>query len=177
MAQRLTNIASNTATPTDQTTVDGRQSSAALEIQRGVTRVFNAHAIASLTELVLPNGRRADLVGITTKGAIWIVEIKSSVSDYQTDQKWPDYKAYCDHFFFAVAPDFPISLLPAEAGLVVADNYGGEIIRQTDAGRLAAARRKSMTLLFAQTAARRLTDVTEPVLRQRVWELKRDGQS
>lgn len=153
--------------------VDRRQSQTALELQRGVVRVLGHHAVSSVCELPLASGRRADVVGITGKGDIWIVEIKSSISDFQVDQKWPDYKAYCDAFFFAVKPDFPHNILPEDTGLIVADNYGGELVRKPDQIRLPAARRKAMTLRFAHAAARRLSEATEPTLRQKVWQDKR----
>ncbi len=47
--------------------VDGRQSETALELQRGVVRVLAQHALSSVCKLPLPNGRRADVVGITEK--------------------------------------------------------------------------------------------------------------
>lgn len=160
--------------PTEAT--DGRQSEAALEIQRGVVRVLSQHACSSVTELALPNGRRADVTGLTKRGDIWIVEIKSSLTDFQVDQKWPEYNAFCDLFFFAVKPDFPISVLPQGTGLIIADNYGGELVRSPEPQRLAAARRKTMTLKFAHAAARRLTSATEPGLRQKVWQGKRQTE-
>ena len=167
----------NTAIDPANTNVDGRQSETALELQRGVMRVLSQHALSSVCELPLPNGRRADVVGLSEKGDIWIVEIKSSVADFQVDQKWPDYRAYCDVLFFAVKPEFPINILPVKAGLIIADSYGGELVRKPEPDRLAAARRKSMTLRFAHAAARRLHEATEPGLRRKVWIAKRDETS
>jgi len=161
----------------DSAMVDGRQSETALELQRGVVRVLGQHAVSSVCELPLANGRRADVVGISEKGDVWIVEIKSSVIDFQTDQKWPDYTAYCDALFFAVKPDFPINILPTETGLIIADNYGGELVRKPTGDRLPAARRKAMTLRFAHAAARRLSQATEPSLRRKVWQGRRDPSS
>lgn len=152
--------------------IDGRQSETALELQRGVVRVLSQYALSSVCELPLPNGRRADVVGLTDKGDVWIVEIKSSIVDFQMDQKWPDYTAYCDALFFAVKPDFPINILPTEIGLIIADNYGGELVRKPDSVRLTPARRKVMTLKFAHAAARRLSEATEPSLRRKVWQGK-----
>lgn len=159
----------------DEPVIDGRQSETALELQRGVTRLLAQHAISSVCELPLPNARRADVVGLTEHGDLWIIEIKSSVNDFQTDQKWPEYKAFCDALFFAVKPDFPVNILPEDAGLMIADGYGGELVRKPEGHRLAAARRKSMTLRFAHAAASRLSDATEPSLRRKVWISKRSG--
>lgn len=145
---------------------DRRQSAIALEIQRGVIRMLASHAIACLPEFALPNGRRADLIAIAADGEIWIVEIKSSLNDFRTDNKWPEYNDFCDRFFFAVRPDFPSDVLPEESGLILADKYGGEIVRKMDAGRLAPARRKALTLKFARAAAARLSALHDPKLSQ-----------
>ena len=87
---------------------DGRQSEAARTLQRGVTRMLSQENTACLPEISLPNHRRADLMGITQKGELWIIEIKSGLADLQADKKWPEYLPYCDRFFFAIAPDFPV---------------------------------------------------------------------
>jgi len=143
---------------------DGRQSDAALAIARGASRCLLAHGYARLTELTLANGRRADLIGIEAKGQIAIVEVKSSLADFQSDQKWPWYRDYCDHFYFAVAPDFPTDVLPDDIGLIVADRYGGEIVRGAPEHRLAGARRKEITVRFARSAALRLHGLADPEL-------------
>lgn len=141
---------------------DGRQSEAALEIARGAGRVLRAHALAYIAELPLANGRRADLIGLTPGGDIWIVEIKSSVEDFRADHKWAEYRDYSDQFYFAVSPQFPRELIPSDAGLVIADRYGGEIVRSAPLHRLAAARRKAVQLSFARTAALRLAAALDP---------------
>ena len=85
--------------------------------------------MAAVSEVSLANGRRADVAAVAESGEIWIVEIKSSIEDFRTDQKWPEYREYCDRLFFAVAPAFPREILPADTGLIIADRYGGEIVR------------------------------------------------
>jgi hypothetical protein len=97
----------------------------AFDICRGVARLLHAHHMATVTEVCLANGRRADMVAITSGGEIWIVEIKSSVEDFRADHKWPEYRTFCDRLYFAVAPAFPRDILPEDAGLIVADRYGG----------------------------------------------------
>jgi hypothetical protein len=141
---------------------DGRQSPAAFDIFRGVARLLQAHGLAAVGELSLANGRRADVAGLADSGEIWIVEIKSCLEDFRTDQKWPDYREFCDRLFFAVAPDFPREVLPEETGLIIADRYGGEIVRPAPEHRLAGARRKAMTLRLARTAALRLQGLIDP---------------
>ena len=142
----------------------GPQSDVAREICRGVVRLLAAHGLAAISEVPLPNGRRADVIGLAPDGAIWIVEIKSCLEDFRTDRKWPEYRDYSDRLFFAVLPVFPLDVLPGETGLIVADRYGGEILRPAPEHRLAAPRRKAMTLRTARAAAARLSMVLDPAL-------------
>ena len=141
---------------------DGRQSPAAFAIFRGVGRLLGAHGLAVVGEVSLANGRRADAAGVGTSGEIWIVEIKSCLEDFRADRKWPEYRAFCDRLFFAVAPAFPRQVLPEDTGLIVADRFGGEILRAAPEHRLAPARRKAMTLRLLRTAALRLQGVIDP---------------
>lgn len=112
--------------------------------------------MAPLLEVPLANGRRADVMGLAAQGEIWIVETKSCVEDFTVDQKWPDYRDYCDRFFFGVTEAFPQQLIPQDVGLIVADGFGGAILRNAPLQALPGARRKSVTLLFARLAAQRL---------------------
>lgn len=128
----------------------------AVQIARGVKRMFGERAWTCVTELTLANRRRADVCALGPRGEIAIVEIKSSVADFRSDQKWPEYQPYCDLFYFAVGHDFPKDLIPDEAGLIVADAFGGAILRTPGETLLKAARRKAMTLRFAHVAAGRL---------------------
>jgi hypothetical protein len=141
---------------------DKRQSRVALEIARGAGRCLLAYGFARITEMSLANGRRADLVAINRSGRIWIVEVKSSVADFKSDQKWEEYSLYCDQFFFAVGRDFPTDILPHDAGLIIADAYGGEVIRQSPEHSVPAARRKDVTLRFGRHAALRLHALVDP---------------
>jgi hypothetical protein len=141
---------------------DGRQSPTALGIALGARRLLAGLGFASVTELTLACGRRADIVALGADGTIWIAEIKSSVIDFRTDGKWPDYRAFCDRFFFAVASDFPTAVLPIETGLMMADSFGAEMVREAPEHRLTAARRKAMMLRFAHAAAGRLHMLVDP---------------
>lgn len=129
----------------------------AAQIARGVLRLLEAHGYVGVTELTLANGRRADVAALGPDGRVTIVEVKSSVADFRSDQKWPEYRPYCDHFYFAVGHSFPQDLIPDEAGLIVADGFGGAILRSPEETKLAGARRKAVTLRFARIAAARLT--------------------
>jgi hypothetical protein len=109
-----------------------------------------------LTEFPLPDGRRADVAAVDARGAFAIVEVKSSTSDYRADRKWGCYRDWCDSFFFAVAPEFPRSLLPSDVGLIVADAYEGVLMRAAPVHSLNAARRRALLVRFARTASSRL---------------------
>jgi hypothetical protein len=141
---------------------DGRQSAAAQEICRGAGRLLKAHGFACVNEVGLANGRRADIAAISDSGEIWIVEVKSCLEDFRTDGKWPEYREFCDRLFFAVSPAFGRSVLPPDTGHIVADRYGGEIVQAAPEHRLAAARRKAMTLCLARVASARLQSICDP---------------
>jgi hypothetical protein len=147
----------STGEPTAETRV-------ARDIERGTVRLLAAHGIGCVRELTLPDGHRADLVGLSRDGAITIVEIKSGVADFRTDQKWRAYRAWCDAFYFAVLPDFPVGILPDDTGLILADRFGGDFARDAPSHPLAAARRKALCLRFARIAADRLMRQLDPGL-------------
>lgn len=156
---------------------DGRQSETAAEIARGTGRLLARLGLASVAELPLPNGRRADLVALSPKGEFWIIEIKSSIEDFRSDRKWPDYRDFSDRLLFAVKPEFPTEILPADTGLILADRYSAEVVREAPEHRLAGGRRKSMMLLFARAAAFRLTFTLDPPLAQTIGlSLKKSGE-
>lgn len=136
---------------------DARLSKAAHDIVRGAGRCLMTYGFAVLPELTLASGRRADLCAISDKGEVWIVEVKSSIDDFRADAKWPDYRDYCDRFFFAVGPDFPRNRIPDAAGLLIADRYHGEVVRPAPRHGLAGARRKALVTRFARAAAYRLS--------------------
>ena len=126
-------------------------------VTRGAARLLAAMAYAPLLEVGLPNGRRADIMALGSRGEIVIVEVKSGLDDFRTDRKWGDYLPYCDAFFFAVAPEFPREILPPEPGLIVADAFDGAVLREQSLQPLAGARRKALTIAFARLAALRAT--------------------
>ena len=160
---------SDTAAPTTSLlppalSFDGRQSEAAAAVARGAGRCLLAHDYAWLPEFTLPNGRRADLCALADSGEMWIVEIKSNLADFRADQKWPEYRDYCDRLFFAVDREFPVEVLPPDCGLLIADKWGAEIVRPAPEHKLAPARRKALTLRFARVAAMRLQGLCDPEL-------------
>ena len=130
-----------------------------LAVTRGAARLFQALGWAPLLEVGLPNGRRADVMALGPKGEIAIAEVKSGALDYRTDRKWGEYLPFCDHFYFAVAPEFPREILPEGPGLIVADGFGGEVVAPAPHAPLVGARRKALTLAFARLAALRTTEI------------------
>ena len=130
---------------------------------RGVQRLLRAAGYASISEAPLSSGRRADVLAVGPgRGEIVIAEIKSSRADFLSDHKWREYRPWCDQFFFAIPPGLDPELMPPEEGLIIADAWGGEIMRAARKRPLAAARRKAVILLFAQLAAQRLHDSLDP---------------
>jgi hypothetical protein len=141
----------------------------AADVARGVTRLFCRQDLFAVCEMPLPNGRRADLMAIDSKGGFTIVEIKVAKADLLGDGKWTDYLDYCDRFFWAVPPSLAHILeeeryLPGDAGLIVADRYDAAIMRQPSHRPMAPARRKAELLRFARRAARRLSAQIDPSL-------------
>ena len=130
---------------------------------RGAVRLLQSMGHGTLTEFPLKNGRRADILSLGEKGEIWIVEVKSGVPDFRADHKWQDYLEWCDRFFFAVGPSFPASILPEEAGLMIADEYEAVLVKDPEETPLPGSRRKALTLRFAHLAARRLSSRDDPV--------------
>lgn len=143
---------------------DGRQSETARAVQRGVMRHLSARGLVGVSEFSLVSGRRADILAVDGRGEVLIVEIKSSVADFRSDFKWPEYRAFCDRLLFAVPLDFPTEILPEDTGLMVADAFGAEMLREAPLHPLAGATRKALLLRFARTAASRLAALHDPDL-------------
>lgn len=140
----------------------------AKDVARGIKRLFARNDIWCIEEMALKNNRRADLMGIDARGQIIIVEIKVARGDLLGDSKWPDYLDFCDRFFWGVPPQLDRSPLESEAyspercGIIVADGYDAEIIRQAPLEPIAAARRKSEVEKLARIAMRRNTALIDP---------------
>ncbi|MEX0345287.1 MAG: MmcB family DNA repair protein [Rhizobiaceae bacterium] len=135
---------------------DGRQSARALLVRRGVQKLFSELGAAVLPELTLSGGRRADLVVLGPKGEFLIIEIKSSIEDLRADLKWREYRQHCDRFYFATHPEVPTDIFPSDAGFILSDGHGAEILREASEHKLAGATRKALMLRFARVSANRL---------------------
>ncbi len=133
-----------------------------LAIRRAAAALCQLLAWAPLHEVPLPNGRRADLLALRPDGGFVCIEVKSGVRDFLTDEKWPDYREFCDALYFAVDDDFPPDLIPTTAGLIVASGRDAELVRPAPAHMLPAARRRALTHRFASLAATRLAALEHP---------------
>jgi hypothetical protein len=135
----------------------------AAAVARGVARLFSRHDIMLLSEVSLPNRRRADMMGVDAKGQIVIVEIKVARGDLLGDDKWTEYLEFCDRFYWAVPGDLDIApldrsdFLPERAGLIIADAYDAEMVRPAATHALAPARRKAETMRLARRSMQRLS--------------------
>ncbi len=134
------------------------------EVVRGVRRLFDAMGYGTLTEFRLPLGRRADVVALSEAGEIAICEVKSSRADYRADRKWQDYVPYCEAFYFAVPVGFPMEILPAECGLIVADAYGAAVRRPAPPLSLNPTRKRRLLVRYGHAASARLFRLTDPEL-------------
>jgi hypothetical protein len=148
-----------------------KSSLTALDVARGVSRLLLRMNIASIAEFPLGSGRRADLAGLCDKGQISLVEIKISLADLRSDEKWQTYLDYCDRFYFAVPQGFPLDVLSADpgVGIIVADAHDAAIIREGSVGTLPGSRRKAETLRFARRAASRLQLTLDPAASGTGW--------
>jgi hypothetical protein len=124
-------------------------------VTRGAARLLLDMGYAPLMEVCLPNGRRADVMALGPRGDIVICEVKSGLDDYRVDRKWGEYGPFCDAFYFAVAPEFPVDVLPDQPGLIVADGFGGAVVREAPVVALSPARRKALTIAFGRLGAMR----------------------
>ena len=153
---------------TDSKLPDPAELRAALDVARGISRLFARNDIWCCAEMPLRNNRRADLMGIDAKGQVIIVEIKVSRADLHGDGKWPDYCDWCDRFYWALAAGLDPAILetesyrPETSGLIVADRYGAAVVREAASCNLAPARRKAELLRIGRLAMRRSMVAMDP---------------
>jgi hypothetical protein len=132
-------------------------------VRREAARLCRQMGWAPLHEVALANGRRADILALRPDGDFMCVEVKSGIADFMADAKWQEYRDYCDALYFAVGEDFPLEYLPADVGVIVTAEREAALWRVAPEHRMAAARRKALTLRFAQLAACRLENLCDPV--------------
>ena len=140
----------------------------ATDVLRGTCRWLLRAGVSPLAEVPLSGGRRADILEVDAAGRLTLVEIKISLADLRGDRKWPDYLDHCDRFFWAVPAGLPTGDLhtpafrPEQTGLIVADRFDAEAVREAPWRPLNPARRKAITLALARRAAHRWLGLVYP---------------
>src|SRR5258707_15098650 len=114
------------------------------ELARGICRALAHRGFATLLEVSLANGRRADVLALGRDGELVVVEIKSSVADFKSDRKWREYRDFCDRLYFAVPAGFPTAPIPQEGGLLLPHPFGAAGLRGGQARPPPAARRRAL---------------------------------
>lgn len=138
------------------------------DVLRGTCRWLLRAGVSPLAEVPLSGGRRADILGVDAAGRLTLVEIKISLGDLRGDRKWPDYLDHCDRFFWAVPAGLPVDDLhtpafrPDITGLIIADRFDAEAVREAPWRPLNAARRKAITLNLARRASHRWLSLVDP---------------
>ena len=139
-----------------------KQLSKSGSLTRGVSRLLEDMGLGSLTEFRLPNGRRVDIIALSGDGMFSIIEVKSSVQDFRSDLKWPNYLPYCNRFYFAVAESFPLDILPSDCGIIMADNFTASIEREPAERSIQGKRKQLQLKRFALIASERLQRIIDP---------------
>src|SRR3954465_7747221 len=93
-----------------------------LRVCRAASRLCAQRGWTAVPEVPLPNGRRMDLLALDNDGGFTAIEVKSCARDFQTDNKWWEYRDWCDRLYSAVDVVFPQVLIPEDVPLSVADN-------------------------------------------------------
>jgi hypothetical protein len=105
---------------------------AALRANRIVRAAMRHCALAGwapVAQMPLPDSRRPDIIALTDNGSFIAIEVKSTAEDFLADEKWQDYRDWCDQLYFAVDMDFPREILPEDVGLLVTDRLEVAVIR------------------------------------------------
>ena len=128
----------------------------AQRITDAIARSYYGQGDGVLREFKLKNRRRVDLVTINDKGWITIIEIKSSPEDFLSDKKWGEYIDWADQFYFGVAHNFPISILPKEHGIITTDGFDVYQAQPSPIHKLNGSRRKNLICKMAKASTRRI---------------------
>ena len=125
-------------------------------ITDAIARSYFGQGDGVLREFKLKNRRRVDLVTINEKGWIIIIEIKSSPEDFLSDKKWGEYIDWADQFYFGVAHNFPISILPKEHGIITTDGFDVYQAQPSPIHKLNGSRRNNLICKMAKASMRRI---------------------
>ena len=133
-----------------------------LDTQRitdAVARMFiHERSNGVLREFKLKVRRRVDLIALSSKGHIAIVEIKSSPQDFLNDKKWTEYIEWADEFYFGVGEDFPLKILPEaeRAGIIITDGFDCHEVQPAPFKKLNGLRRNTLVREIAKVSMRRI---------------------
>ena len=125
-------------------------------ITDAIARSYYGQGDGVLREFKLKNRRRVDLVIINEKGWIIIIEIKSSPADFLSDKKWGEYIDWADQFYFGVAHNFPIGILPKEHGIITTDGFDVYQAQPSPVQKLNGSRRNNLIRKMAKASMRRI---------------------
>ncbi len=111
-----------------------------------------------LREFKLKVRRRVDLIALSSKGHIAIVEIKSTPQDFLSDKKWTEYIEWADEFYFGVGEDFPVEILPEaeRAGIIITDGFDCHEVQPAPFKKLNGLRRSTLIREIAKVSMRRV---------------------
>ena len=73
-----------------------------------------------------------------------------------------DYRTHCDRLFFATTVEVPCEIFPADAGLIVADAFGAQVICEAPEHGCTPRLARAMTLNIARAATLRLQSLIDP---------------
>ena len=125
-------------------------------ITDAIARAYYGQGDGVLREFRLRNRRRVDLVILNDKGWITIIEIKSSPEDFRSDSKWDEYIDWADQFYFGVAHNFPIDILPKEHGIITTDGFDVYQAQPSPCHKLNGSRRNTLIHKMAKVSMRRI---------------------
>ncbi len=121
-----------------------------------IARSYYGQGDGVLREFRLKVRRRVDLITITNKGLITIIEIKSSPEDFRSDKKWGEYIEWADRFYFGVGDNFPIDILPKDHGIIITDGFDCHEARPSAVNKLNGTRRNTLVRNMAKASMRRI---------------------
>ena len=125
-------------------------------ITDAIARSYYGQGDGVLREFRLKVRRRVDLIAMTNKGLITIIEIKSSPEDFRSDKKWGEYIEWADRFYFGVGDNFPIDILPKEHGIIKTDGFDCHEARPSPVNKLNGSRRNTLIRNMAKMSMRRI---------------------
>ena len=125
-------------------------------ITDAIARSYYSQGDGVLREFRLKIKRRVDLITMTNKGWITIIEIKSSPEDFRSDSKWGEYIDWADQFYFGVAHNFPIDILPKEHGIITTDGFDVYQAQPSPVQKLNGSRRNNLIRKMAKASMRRI---------------------